>query len=649
MASVAPRGRIVRAMRRVRAGWPLFSLLISVPAADATGQNAVRDSVPSAAWFVKSEVMIPVRDGVKLHTLIFVPKALSTDLPIILNRTPYGIAGAEGAFSGSVAELAQEGYIFVFQDIRGRFTSEGKFVMLRPPRDKRDAKAIDESTDTYDTIEWLLHNVAHNNGRVGQLGVSYPGWLTVMSMLDPHPALKAVSPQASPASMFLGDDFHHNGAFRLAYGFEYVAMMEASKTMSPFAFDQSDGYGWFLNLGSLSHVRERLKGDFPTWSDFTSHPNFDAFWQREALMPYLTRVTVPTLNVAGWWDQEDFYGPVKIYETLEAHDTQHLNYLVVGPWNHGGWRGASGQKLGNIDFGSATARYFRKEIEAPWFAHWLKDKGTLHLAEATMFESGSNEWRTYDSWPPRSGVAPSNLYFGAGGALSFGPSGMTPAGRGTSTPHSGPATAFDEYVSDPNKPVPYRNRPIPATFSRGSTWSTWLADDQRFVQDRLDVAAWETPPLTDDVTIAGNIATHLFASTTGSDADWVVKLIDVYPESNAADPKMDGFHFMVANDVFRGRFRKSFEHPEAIVPGSVNEFVVDLHTQNYRFLKGHRIRVQVQSSWFPLIDRNPQTFVPNIFAAQDSDFRRATQRIYRKPGMASYIQLPIVAKDVVHP
>ena len=634
----------------MRHAWRLLSVLTVAGAGVAPAQGTVRDTVPSAAWFDKSEVMIPVRDGVKLHTLIFIPKGLATDLPFILNRTPYGIAGAGGAFAGSIAELAQEGYIFVFQDIRGRFASEGKFVMLRPPRDKRDAKAIDESTDTYDTIEWLLHNVTHNNGRVGQLGVSYPGWLTVMSMLDPHPALKAVSPQASPASMFLGDDFHHNGAFRLAYGFEYVAMMEASKAMSPFAFDQSDGYSWFLNLGSLSHVRERLQGDFPTWSDFTGHPNFDAFWQREALMQYLTRVTVPTLNVAGWWDQEDFYGPLKIYETLEKHDSLHLNYLVVGPWNHGGWRGASGQKLGNIDFGSATARYFRKEIEAPWFAHWLKDKGVLHLAEATTFEAGANQWRSFDSWPPKNGVTARNLYFGSGGALAFGMPGLQPgvqpAGQSATASHIGPETAFDEYVSDPNKPVPYRSRPIPATFSSGSTWSTWLADDQRFVQDRIDVTAWETPALDDDVVIAGSITAHVFASTTGSDADWVVKLIDVYPESSATDPKLRGFQFMVANDVFRGRFRKSFEHPEAIVPGSVNEFVVDLHTQNYRFLKGHRIRVQVQSSWFPLIDRNPQTFVPNIFAAKESDFRSATQRVYHKPGMASYIQLPVVSGPI---
>jgi putative CocE/NonD family hydrolase len=623
-------GRMGR--RRLAAG--VITLVVGISAHAAAQAAAARDTMPSAAWFDRSEEMIPTRDGVSLHTLIYTPKDRAGDLPILITRTPYGIAAAGGVFATSYAELARDGYVFVFQDIRGRFGSEGQFVMLRSPRDKSDPKAIDESTDTYDTIEWLLKHVPHNNGRVGQLGVSYPGWLTVMSMLDPHPALKAVSPQASPASMFLGDDFHHNGAFRLAYGFEFVAMMEASKDISPYSFDQYDGYRWFLDVGSLANIPARLHGEFPTWTNFATHPNFDAFWQREALMPYLTRVTVPTLNVAGWWDQEDFYGPVTIYETLEKHDSQHLNYLVVGPWNHGGWRGASGQKLGSIDFGGPTAREFRANIEAPWFAYWLKDRGTLHLAEATVFEAGANQWRSYDSWPPKAGVAARKLYFGANGALAFA---QPDAGRSGTAAHE-----YDEFVSDPKNPVPYRARPIPATFGRGSTWSTWLADDQRFVQDRVDVAAWETPPLSEDVTVAGAISAHLFASTTGSDADWVVKLIDVYPEANTADAKMGGYEFMVSNDVFRGRFRESFEHPKALVPGQVNEFAIDLHTQDYRFLKGHRIRVQVQSSWFPLIDRNPQTFVPNIFAATAGDFQRATHRIWRAPGKASYVELPVV-------
>jgi uncharacterized protein len=600
-------------------------LIALAPRADARAQST---APPRSASFDSMDVMIPMRDGVRLHTTIFTPKTRTEDLPFILTRTPYGIGGASRTLGSSYAELADDGYIFVFQDIRGRYGSDGEFVMLRPPRDKRDPKAIDESTDTYDTIDWLLQHVPHNNGKVGQLGVSYPGWLTVMSMLDPHPALKAVSPQASPASQFLGDDFHHNGAFRLAYGFEYVALMEGSKERTPFDFDEYDNFAWWLHEGSLAHVNERyLHGTRPTWNNFVSHPNFDAFWQRDAVVQYLDSVRVPTLTVSGWWDQEDFYGAITIYEALEKHDPNHLNYLVVGPWNHGGWDGPSGQTLQHIDFGSATAPYFRKNIEAPWFAYWLKGKGTLKLAEATTFEAGANEWRSFDAWPPRTNVDERRLYFGPAGALGFDP------------PAAGDTGAFDAYLSDPNHPVPYRQRPVRPTFARGSTWPTWLADDQRFVQDRPDVVAWETPPLTNDVDIAGAITAHLFASTTGSDADWVVKLIDVYPET---DGKLPGYELMVANDVFRGRFRTSFAHPQAIVPNHIDEYVIDLHTQDYRFLKGHKIRVQVQSTWFPLIDRNPQTFVPNIFDAKDSDFRAATQQIYRAPGAASYVEVPVL-------
>jgi hypothetical protein len=591
-------------------------------------------AVLAAQQYSRTDEMIPTRDGVRLYTQVFAPTATGDKYPFLLIRTPYGTGNLDPArLAASLPELAAEGFIFVMQDIRGRFKSEGQFVMLRQPRDKNDAKAIDESTDTYDTIEWLLKNVPHNNGRVGMKGVSYPGWLTVVALLDPHPALRAASPQASPADMFLGDDFHHNGAFRLSYGFEYATMMESSKERVAFTFDEPDSYDWYLKLGSLAHVNERyLHGAIPSWNDFSSHAAYDAFWQRQAVAPYVNRVTVPTLNVAGWWDQEDFYGPIRIYELLEKYDRKNLNYLVVGPWNHGGWGGANGQRLGPIDFGSATSREFRTNIEAPWFAYWLKDKGTLKVAEATTFEAGSNRWQNRDSWPPRSGVVARKLYFHASGRLSFDP------------PSEQSPSAFDAYVSDPASPVPYRVRPIPPTFGAGSTWSRWLVDDQRFLKGRPDVVSWETPPLTDDVTIAGAITAHLRASTTGSDADWVVKLIDVYPDTGETDPKLNGYQLMVANDVLRGRFRKSFEHPEAIVPNRVDEYVVDLHTQDYRFRKGHAIMVQVQSSWFPLIDRNPQTFVPNIFEARDSDFRAQTHRIFRSRDAASYVQISVVSK-----
>jgi putative CocE/NonD family hydrolase len=596
-------------------------------------QGARAQSADTARAYEKSEVMIPMRDGVRLHTMILTPKNASENVPVIMVRTPYGIQGGERSLNGNV--LAQDGYIFVFQDLRGRFASEGQFEMLRPMRDKRDPKAVDESTDAYDTIEWVLENVPRNNGKVGMKGVSYPGWTTVMAMLDPHPALKAASPQASPADMWIGDDFHHNGAFRLSYGFEYATLMESSKEQQPFTFDEPDTYTWYLKLGSLAHVNEKyLRGKIPTWNNFANHPNWDAFWQRQAVAPFLDRPRVPTLNVAGWWDQEDFYGPIKIYDLLERRDSARLNYLVVGPWNHGGWGGPSGQKLGNVDFGSPTARFFREHIEAPWFAYWLKGKGTLTLAEATTFEVGGNFWQSHDSWPPRADVTPRRLYFQAGGKLSFQP------------PQAD--SGFDAYVSDPANPVPYRARPIRPLFTSGSTWSRWLLDDQRFLKGRPDVVNWETEPLTEDLVVAGKVVAHLFAATTGSDADWVVKLIDVYPETEP-DTSLRGDELMVANEVLRGRFRKNLEKPDSIVPNRVEEYTIGLHTQNYRFKKGHRIKVQVQSSWFPLIDRNPQTFVPNIFAAKDSDFKAATHRVFRTRGAASYVQVDVAGKDPIRP
>jgi len=617
----------------IRARALVATALVVIGAVPVVAQTPARTPLE----FEKTEVMIPMRDGVKLHTLIYAQKAISEPRPLILTRTPYGIAGSARTPNGAYAELADDGYIFVFQDIRGRFTSEGQFVMLRPQRDRKKKGSIDESTDAYDTIEWLVKNVPNNTGKVGMLGVSYPGWLTVMAMLDPHPALKAVSPQASPADMFIGDDFHHNGAFRLSYGFEYAAMMEAGKEIKAFDFDEPDLYDWYLGVGSLAHIDEKyLHGKIPTWRDFTTHSSFDTFWQRQSVTPYLTRVTVPTLNVSGWWDQEDFYGAITIYEALERHDANHLNYLVVGPWNHGGWNGATGQKLGKVDFGSATSQYFRTKIQAPWFAYWLKGKGTLKLAEATTFESGSNTWQSHESWPPKANVSQKRLYPQANGMLSFEP----PSDRGE---------AFDSYVADPANPVPYRPRPILPSFVPPSTWSRWLVDDQRFLEGRGDVVSWRTPPLTEDVAVAGQLTAHLFAATSGSDADWVVKLIDVYPDKYDADSTMRGYELMVANDVTRGRFRQGFKKPLPIQPNKVEEYTVDLHTQSYRFLKGHRIMVQVQSSWFPLIDRNPQTFVPNIFSAPDSVFKPATQKVYRAAGKATFIDVPIVMSSPVIP
>jgi putative CocE/NonD family hydrolase len=587
---------------------------------------------PAAAFVVRDE-MIPMRDGVKLFTKIFTPKDQRGPLPIVFRRTPYGIDGAAGSFVRYYKALADEGYIFVFQDIRGKFKSEGTFVMQRPARAPGDTTSLDEGTDTYDTIEWLLKQVPNHNGRVGMLGVSYDGWTTIMGALEPHPALKAISPQASPSDMWLGDDFHHNGAFRLSYAFEYATMMESGKDVKNFEFDRYDTFDWYLSLGPLSAVNRRfLRESIPTWNDYVRHPDYDQFWKRQTLIPHLRDVKVPTLNVAGWWDQEDFYGPLDIYATLEKHDTAGLNYLVVGPWNHGGWAGRDGSSLGPIPFGSDTAAYFRDQVQAPFFAYFLKDKGARDFPEALTFESGANQWRKWAQWPPAKETRTVGLYFGANEVL------------GVDKPPAATATGYDSYVSDPAHPVPYRQRPIQATyFAGGSKWSTWLVEDQRFVDDRADVLSWETPPLTSDLTIAGEVVAKLFASTTGTDADWVVKLIDVYPESYPDNWALAGYQLMVSNEVFRGRYRQSFETPAPIPANAVQEYRFSLHTQNYTFKAGHRVMVQVQSTWFPLIDRNPQTFTKSIFDAEEKDFVRATHRIYRSARYPSRVEVPVVA------
>jgi putative CocE/NonD family hydrolase len=588
-----------------------------------------KDREEQAGQFTRRVEMIPMRDGVKLHTTVFTPKDHKLPLPFVLMRTPYGIeTRGPKALKEYLKDLADDGYIFVFQDIRGRHKSEGQFVMLRPPRDPKNAKAIDEGTDTNDTIDWLLKNVPHHNGRVGMLGISYPGWLTVMALLDPHPALKAASPQAPPADMFLGDDFHHNGAFRLSYGFEYVAMMETDKSNASFAFDRYDTFEWYLKLGALSNVNPKyFKGKMPTWNDFVAHPNYDDFWKKQASAPYLKHVSVPTLHVAGWFDQEDFYGPLKTYELLERHDRHDQNFLVVGPWNHGGWQAGPGDKLGKVAFDSETGKYFRVKVQAPFFARYLKDRGEKPT-EALMFQTGSNQWVPHKSWPPKSAVT-RKLYFHPDGKLAF-----TPPVE---------AKAFDDYVSDPARPVPYRPRPITPTYP-GQEWQVWMVEDQRFTQHRPDVLTYETEILTEDVTVAGSLTAHLFASTSGTDSDWIVRLIDVYPEKVEKQPGMGGFQLLISGEPMRARFRKSFEKPEPVESGAVNEYTIDLHWSHHCFRKGHKIMVQVQSSWFPLIDRNPQKFVPNIFQAGDGDFQSARQQVHRSVRYPSAIQMQVMGR-----
>jgi len=582
-----------------------------------------------SSLFTRTDFMVPMRDGTQLFTVVMRPTAATGPLPLILMRTPYGAASVSEALGNKptsiLREFVSEGYLFVFQDIRGRYQSQGEFVMTRPPGSSR----TDESTDTWDSIDWLIKNVSGNNGRVGILGISYGGWLTDQSLVNPHPALKAASPQATAGDMWMGDDFFHQGAWRQTYGTEYAWMMEASKDESvrptPGRFDTYDWYLSFPTLGQLAQSIGAMR--WPTWRAFVEHPAYDAFWKGRAVPQYLTRTSVPTLTVGGIWDQEDLYGPQATYRAREAGDSMKLNYLVLGPWFHGQWARNTGESLGNIQFGSKTGEYYRHEIEAPWFAYWLKDKGRLDFPEARVFDAGARMWRSFDAWPPKEAVS-TKLYFAANGTLSF------------DRPKD---TRGDEaFVSDPAHPVPYRPRPVEWTYAEGSRWARWMTEDQRFVDGRPDVLMWQTPPLERDVTIAGAVRAQLFGSTTGSDVDWVVKLIDVYPDSAAGPVQMRGYELMIAGDVMRGRYWKGFEQATPVPKNAIVEFHVDLHQLAYTFQKGHRIMVQVQSTWFPLYDRNPQTFTANIFKAAAGDYRAQTHRVARSASHPSNVEVSVL-------
>lgn len=589
-----------------------------------SNQPAVEKNVP----LDKREQMIRMRDGVRLHTLIFTPKDSKQTLPILIQRTPYGVGEYDSdAINRDFREFIPDGYVFVMQDIRGRYGSEGQFVMNRPLHDPKDAKGIDESTDTYDTIDWLIKNVKKNNRRVGILGVSYDGWLSAVATINAHPALKASSPQAPMTDTWLGDDFFHNGAFRQSYGYEYVRMMETSKENSEVTFDK-DAYDWYLEKGSLGRVTEMNGGKFPTWNAFVAHPAYDDYWQARGYENKLKATNVATLVVGGWWDQEDFYGALATYAALEKYDKSNHNFVVLGPWNHGGW-GGPGRSLGQINFGTSTGNYFRTQVQAPWFAYYLKGKGKLTQPEALTFQSGSNQWTRSDRWPPREAVA-RELYLHDGHVASFDKSAATALKE------------FASYESDPANPVPYRQRPIQPTYGRGSSWYTWLVQDQKFLEGRKDVLTWQTERLDRDLTIDGEVIAHLFASTSGSDSDWIVKLIDAYPDNNPNDPKMNGFQLMIVDEIFRGRYLHGFANPQPLTPNQINEYTINLRANNHAFKKGHRLMVQIQSTWFPLYDRNPQTFVENIFKAKPQDYQPATQRIYESARYPTRLTLPVI-------
>jgi putative CocE/NonD family hydrolase len=585
--------------------------------------------------YKKDTTMIRMRDGIRLFTVIYTP-TLPGKFPFMIERTPYGADdGCDTCktfnFSPypAFADMARDGYIFVFQDIRGKFKSEGQMEMNKPMYHTTDPSAIDESTDTYDTVDWLVKNVSNNNGKAGIRGVSYDGWLAMVASVDPHPALKAASEQATPADMFLGDDFHHNGAFRLSYGFEYSYLFEHEKESSSFPFPQFDLYDWYLQLGSLKNVNEKyLHRQLPTWNDFTQHPNYDSFWKKRSAMGYVPYPQTAMLHVGGYFDQEDMNGPQLMYRHMEARDSFNRNYIILGPWNHGGWFAGKGDSLGKISFEVKTGEYFR-DLQKKWFDYWLKGpdstrEGDKKFDNAYCFQTGSNVWKSYSAWPPKE-TEIKNLYAAPNNKCSF---------------EKSNSTGFTSYISDPAHPVPYRTPPIEATYGEGSRWYTWQVEDQRFVSSRPDVISFTSDSLTTDLTVTGKIIAHLFASTSGTDADWVVKLIDVYPNRDPKNFLMSQYQFPIAMEVFRGRFRKSFSDPLPLTPNKAEEFVIDLHDINHVFKKGHRLMIQVQSTWFPLIDRNPQKYVPNIFEAKDNDFQKAEQRVYYN----TYIELP-VAKE----
>ncbi|HEU4698638.1 MAG TPA: CocE/NonD family hydrolase [Gemmatimonadales bacterium] len=581
---------------------------------------------PADTGYERRELAIPMRDGVTLAAVALIPKRAAQPLPILLVRTPFGAAREfrSATLPPPYRELAEDGYIFVTGDIRGRGGSGGTFVTTRPQRDPRDPRGTDESTDAWDTIDWLVRHLPNNSGKVGVLGISYRGWLAALAGVGAHPALKAISPQGPVGDTWLGDDFFHQGAFRQTQGVAYAAWIESGKGFASAELDQYEFYRTIPTLDSLAKLTG--VGETPSWSGFRTHPAYDAYWRARALQHVLTKPEVPILFVGGWWDEEDILGPQLAYRTVERADAKGWNHVVLGPWFHGGWLLPGGDSLGPIRLGSNTADYFRAEIQRPWFAYWLHGKGDGRFPEARVFETGTNAWRSFDAWPPKT-ARPRNLYLREQGLLAFEPPPPALAG----------AAAVDSFISDPAHPVPYIPRP-----DDGSGWRTWLEQDQRFVDGRPDVRTWTSAPLTADFTIAGDVVAHLFASTTGTDADWVVKLIDVYPDSVPDRPQMGGYQLIVNADILRGRYWRGFGRATPIPANTVTPFTVDLHQQLYTFRTGHRIMVQVQSTWFPLYDRNPQTFVPNIFHAKPGDFRARIHRVWHSARWPSHVAVAVM-------
>lgn len=590
----------------------------------------------------RREAMIPMRDGVKLFTVILIPKHARNSMPIVLTRTPYSAekrTNAREIASPLMAmalrqddePLVRNGYVRVYQDVRGKHRSEGKYIVNLPLRGPLNTAAVDHSTDTWDTIEWLLRNVPGNNGRVGITGVSYDGFLTLMALFDPHPALRAAIPINAMVDTWMGDDWYHNGALRQTM-IDWIYRQTATrKSELELPVGYHDLYAAFLDAGSAGAFGRRYHADrLPAWNRIIEHPAYTSYWKDQALQKLLERIElkVPTLHVHSLYDQEDIYGAIASHAVLERKDRRNdLNYLVLGPWYHGQMRG-DGSTLGRVHWHSDTALHFREKVRQPFWDRHLRDQKTPKAMPPVLaFETGANEWREYAAWPPRAPETSARLYLHPSARLSF----ERPATDG----------GYSEYVSDPAKPVPYRVRPIRPDSAQDSTWRYWLVDDQRPFADRPDVLVFVSETLREPLTISGEVSATLFASTTGTDSDWVVKLIDVYPEEHPAQMELGGYQLMISADILRGRYRETFEAAQPIVAGAVLSYRMAMPHANHTFLPGHRIMVQIQSSWFPLYDRNPQTFVDNIAWARPGDFQRATQRIHHSAQSASFVELPV--------
>ena len=615
----------------------LIAILLVMPQLHGQENDFVEEN------YIKTEYQVEMRDGVKLFTIVYTPKDKSKKYPFLMQRTPYSIGPYGDRMRGRLSSndlLEKDLYIFVFQDVRGAYMSEGEFVDMRPVRGTYESKMdVDETTDTWDSVEWLINNIDNNNGKVGMYGTSYPGFYAVMGSINAHPAMVCTSPQAPISDWFLWDDMHHNGAFTLPLCFNFFQSFgqdrpePTTKRAPRMQYPSADAYHFFLDMGPVKNINENyLKGSIDFWNKFIQHPDYDAFWQARSTIPHLKDISPAVLTVGGWYDGEDLSGALHTYKTIEANNPDADNMLVMGPWTHGGWGYPDYNNPSRIPFKEKDKYFYQHEIEYPFFSHYLKGKGKHNLPDAWVFDTGSDEWHSYETWPPEKTLE-KELWLDENGVLSW----IAPGKDGE---------AFDEYISDPSKPVPYT---APFLSARSFYNSQYLSEDQRFASTRTDVLVYSGEALEEDITLAGPLEVELFVSTTGTDADWVVKLIDVYPDDagqnglNQREIEVGGYQMLVRGDIFRGKYRNSFEHPEPFTPSEVSKVKFVLPDVNHTFQKGHKMMVQIQSSWFPLFDRNPQTFT-NIYLCGEEAFQKATHRVYRSAEHPTHLKVQVLAQ-----